>query len=275
MPRKQLNDPAPAVAVVVPCYREVEHVLDVLAGIGPEVAAIIVVDDACPDGTGAHVRDNCADPRVEVVTHETNTGVGGATITGYRRATSSGAEIIVKIDGDGQMDPALIPTLIAPIREGNADYVKGNRFYDLDGVSHMPRERIVGNLVLSFATKMSSGYWDMFDPTNGFTAVHARVLGRLPLDKISTGFFFESDMLFRLNVARAVVTEVPMTARYGTETSKLRIRRVLLQFAGKHLANTAKRIFYGYFLRDFNVASIELLVGTLLFWFGVIFGAVR
>jgi len=218
MPRKPSNDPVPTVAVVVPCYREVKHVLGVLAGIGPEVAHVIVVDDACPDGTGAHVRDHCADPRVEVITHDVNRGVGGATISGYRRAMSIGADIVVKIDGDGQMDPAFIATLVAPIREGNADYVKGNRFYDLDGVSQMPHERIVGNLVLSFATKMSSGYWDVFDPTNGFTAVHVRVLARLPLDKISAGFFFESDMLFRLNVARAVrwyesmATGVPATA---------------------------------------------------------------
>ena len=267
--------PAPVIAVVVPCYREAAHVAGVIAGIGPEVARIIVVDDACPDGTGAHVRKTVTDPRVDVVVHETNAGVGGATITGYRRAVEAGADIVVKMDGDGQMDPALIPALVRPIAEGRADCVKGNRVYDLDGLTRMPGERIVGNLVLSFATKLSSGYWDVFDPTNGFTAIHARVVRALPLAKVSAGYFFESDMLFRLNIARAVVAEVPMPARYADETSTLRIRRVLLHFVGRHAANTAKRIFYSYFLRDFNIASIELVLGNLLFWFGVVFGLVE
>ena len=265
----------PCVAVVIPCYREVDHVAAVISGIGEEVARIIVVDDACPDHTGDHVRAQCADPRIEVIVHERNTGVGGATLTGYRRALEASADIVVKLDGDGQMDPALIPALIEPIAEGDADYAKGNRFHQLDHITQMPALRIVGNLLLSFACKLSSGYWNIFDPTNGYTAIHAKVAERLPFEKISKRYFFESDMLFRLNLLRAVVADVPMRARYGEERSGLKISRVLFEFTARHWINTAKRILYSYFLRDFNVASVELVLGTLLFLFGVIFGALK
>mgnify|MGYP001574657349 CR=1 FL=1 len=266
-------DAAPrSVAVVVPCYRETARILDVLARIGPEVARIVVVDDACPDGTGRWVREHSRDPRVEVLIHDTNQGVGGATMSGYRRALEAGADIIVKLDGDGQMDPELIPALIKPLLAGEADYAKGNRFHDLDGLSAMPPVRLIGNLVLSFASKVSSGYWDLFDPTNGFTAIHAKIVRALPLAKISRSFFFESDMLFRLYLLRAVVTDVPMRARYSGEQSTLRIAQVIGEFALKHHGNAIKRILFTYFLRDFSAASVELVLGLLLLLFGTGFG---
>ncbi len=269
------QDAQPTVAAVIPCYREKDRVLDVIAGLGEGVSHIFVIDDACPDGTGNHVRAQCKDPRVSVVTHERNTGVGGATMTGYELAWQAGADIIVKVDGDGQMDPSRIPDLIAPIVKGDADYAKGNRFHDLGGLSDMPGLRVAGNLFLSFASKLSSGYWDIFDPTNGFTAIHAKVAQVLPFAKLSPGFFFESDLLFRLNLLGAVVADVPMEARYGTERSSLLIRKVVIGFAFKHLRNTAKRFCYGYFLRDFNIASIELALGSLLLCFGIVFGAFK
>ena len=265
----------PAVAVVIPCFRETEHILAVIDEIGDEVRQIFIVDDACPDGTGEYVRNHSTDPRVTVVIHETNTGVGGATLTGYRRAIEAGADIIIKIDGDGQMDPSLVSKLIEPIVQGKADYAKGNRFHQLEDLGHMPAVRIAGNLALSFACKLSSGYWNIFDPTNGFTAIHAKVAQRLPSAKISAGFFFESDMLFRLNLMRAVVVDVPMKARYGAETSTLKVSHAIFEFAVKHWRNTAKRVLYSYFAHDFNIASIELVLGKVFFFFGVIFGAVE
>ena len=269
------TDKPPVIAAVIPCWREKDHILDVLEAIGPEVSRIVVVDDACPDGTGAHVRANCTDPRVHVVVQEKNTGVGGATLTGYRVAIEDGADIMVKLDGDGQMDPALISTIAAPVVKGRADYSKGNRFHRLDTVKAMPRLRVFGNLGLSFACKMSSGYWNVFDPTNGYTAIHARAVRELPFEKIDKGYFFESDMLFRLYLARAVVSDVPMEARYGEETSHLKVGRALIEFFVKHWRNTAKRVFYSYFLRDFTVASVELALGKLLFLFGVVYGSYR
>ena len=259
-------------AVVIPCYRVREAVLGVIEQVPVQVTRIHVVDDACPEHSGRHVQEHCHDPRVVVHFNERNQGVGGAVLTGYAAALAEGADIIVKMDGDGQMDPAALPQLVGPILRGQADYTKGNRFYDLEQIGRMPRLRIVGNAMLSFLNKISSGYWDVFDPTNGYTAIHARVLARLPLRKISRRYFFETDMLFRLNIVRAVVADVPMDARYGAEISNLRISRVLFDFGFKHVRNTFKRIFYNYFLRDLSLASIELLFGSLLIAVGTAMG---
>ena len=184
------------VAVVIPSYKVTRHILGVIAGIGPEITRIYVVDDKCPDNSGDFVSANCRDPRVTVVRHEQNQGVGGAVMSGYRAAIADGASVIVKVDGDGQMDGALIPAFIAPILAGEADYTKGNRFFNLEQIGSMPPMRLFGNAMLSLLTKLSSGYWDLFDPTNGFTAIHADAARFLPFDKISKRYFFESDMLF-------------------------------------------------------------------------------
>ena len=263
---------APMIAVVIPCYREARHVLDVLARVGAEVDRIIIVDDACPDGTGRLVRENCKDSRVEVLTHDRNKGVGGATMTGYRRALELGAEIVVKLDGDGQMDPAMIPDLVKPIAAGEADYTKGNRFHQFLALGRMPPVRITGNMLLSFLSKLSSGYWDVFDPTNGFTAIHAKILRALPLEKISERFFFESDVLFRLGLMRAVVKDIPMQARYGDEVSAISIPRIIPEFLIKHYLNVCRRVYYTYFVREFGFASIQLVVGKLFVLFGLAYG---
>ena len=263
------------IAAVIPCFRVKRHILGVLAAIPVAVDRIYVVDDGCPEGSGAAVESGCSDPRVRVLRHERNEGVGGATLTGYRAALADGATVIVRLDGDGQMDPALIPRLVRPILEGAADYAKGNRFFELEGLRAMPPLRLFGNSMLSFASKLSSGYWNVFDPTNGFTAIHATVLRQLPLDKLSHGWFFESDLLFRLGTIRAVVCDVPIPARYGDEESSLVVRRVVGEFAWKHFANAAKRIFYGYYLRNFNIASIEIALGIPLVAFGAWVGVTR
>ncbi|MDO8341564.1 MAG: glycosyltransferase family 2 protein, partial [Cellvibrio sp.] len=193
------------IAVVIPCYKVTRHILEVISSIGIEVWRIYVVDDACPDGSGKHVEAHCSDQRIRIIYHKCNQGVGGAVITGYRAAIADGAEVIVKLDGDGQMDPRLIPNFIEPILAGDADYTKGNRFFDLEEINGMPKVRLFGNAVLSLMTKLSSGYWDLFDPTNGYTAIHAEVARHLPFSKISHSYFFETDILFRLNTLRAVV----------------------------------------------------------------------
>ena len=263
----------PRVGVVIPSYKVRPQILDVLRRVGSEVCAIYVVDDCCPDGSGDWVRESCDDARVKVLRHSENQGVGGAVMTGYRAALADGMEILVKVDGDGQMDPRLIPSFIAPIVAGEADYAKGNRFFDLEAVRAMPKARLFGNAVLSFMTKLSSGYWDLFDPANGYTALHAGVARRLPFAKLSKGYFFETDMLFRLNTLRAVVVDVPMQAKYGEEVSSLKISKIVGQFLLKHLRNFGKRIFYNYYLRDLSLASIQLPLGLLMVAFGSGFGA--
>jgi len=260
------------IAVVVPCYKVKDHILRLLSVIGSEVWRIYLVDDACPDGSGRMVEQNCSDQRVKVIFHAENQGVGGAVMTGYRAAIADGAEIIVKLDGDGQMDPALIPDFVAPILEGEADYTKGNRFYDLEKVRAMPSVRLFGNAILSLITKLSSGYWNLFDPTNGYTAIHVGAAKLLPFDKISKRYFFESDMLFRLNTLRAAVVDVPMDARYGEEVSNLRVSKIVGEFLFNHVRNFCKRLFYNYYLRDVSLASLELPLGLLLLGGGAIFG---
>lgn len=260
------------IAVVIPCYKVTRHVLEVIASLGPEVLGIYVVDDACPDGSGKHVERHCVDQRVRVIYHERNQGVGGAVMTGYRAAIADGAEVIVKVDGDGQMDPSLIPHIVEPILAGEADYTKGNRFFDLEEIRTMPSVRLFGNAVLSLMAKLSTGYWDLFDPTNGYTAIHADVARHLPFAKISQRYFFETDILFRLNTLRAVVVDVPMDAKYGDEASNLKISKIVGEFLVKHARNFMKRIFYNYYLRDLSLASIELPLGVLMIFCGVAFG---
>lgn len=263
---------AAIVAVVIPCYRVGDAVFRVIKGIGPEVHRIYVIDDCCPEKTGDRVEQDCDDPRVVVVRHPVNKGVGGAVITGYTHAASDGATVVVKLDGDGQMDPTLIPRFIRPILEGRADYTKGNRFYRLSSLRGMPPIRLFGNAVLSFLTKFSSGYWQVFDPTNGYTAIHGALLRHMPLDKVAQDYFFESDMLFRLNTLRAVVRDIPMDAVYADEVSGLKIGKVIPRFLARHTVNLAKRIFYNYFLRDFQVASLALMLGLPLTLTGILFG---
>ena len=194
-------------------------------------------------------------------------------MTGYKAAMHEDMDIVVKVDGDGQMDPALIPHFVAPIKACQADYTKGNRFFDLEEIQAMPKARLVGNAVLSFMAKISSGYWDLFDPTNGYTAIHVNILRRLPLAKISKRYFFETDMLFRLSILRAVVVDVPMDAKYSDEVSNLKISKVVGEFLVKHARNFFKRVFYNYYLRDMSVASLELPLGLLMMLFGLLFGA--
>lgn len=262
-------------AVVIPCFRVREHVVEVIRRIGPEVALIVVVDDACPENSGELVEQQVSDPRVRVVRHAANKGVGGAVMTGYRAAVEAGADVVVKLDGDGQMDPALITAIAGPVLEGRADYAKGNRFYSIWNVRKMPRVRLYGNGCLSFLTKLSSGYWSIFDPTNGYTAVHAAALRQLEFANISERYFFETDMLINLGNARAVVADVPMEALYGDEVSNLDVRKELWRFLRNNLRELGKRIVYNYFLRDFSLASAQLISGLGLLGFGAVFGAVN
>lgn len=267
---------APRIAVVVPAYRVSAHILGLLPKIGAEVSRIYVVDDCCPESSGKLVQDKCTDPRVKVVFHEKNQGVGGAMVSGYKAALADeDVDIVVKLDGDGQMDPSLIPYLVQPIVAGNADYAKGNRFYELDHLTGMPFVRMAGNAGLSFLTKLSSGYYTIFDPNNGYTAIHTRVLSRLRLDKIHRRYFFESDMLFNLGQLRAVVLDVPMKAVYGDETSSLSVTKSLFTFGVNHIRNIFRRIFYSYYLRDFNPASVTLMAGITLATFGFVYGLVH
>ncbi len=267
-----IND-QPNVVVVIPCYKVSLQIMEVINNIGEECDRIIVVDDACPEKSGALVERECIDERVTVIYNKSNLGVGGAVLAGYRLALDFNADIVVKIDGDGQMEPSLIPKFIEPIAQHEADYAKGNRFYHIPDLSNMPLIRLFGNAVLSFITKLSSGYWNNFDPTNGYTAIQALLIPLLPPEKISNDYFFESDMLFRLNLLQAKVVDIPMSAKYSSESSNMKVQKIIPIFLYKNIRNLIKRLFYNYFLRDFSAASIELIFGFVLVTFGFLFGS--
>ena len=264
------------IAVVIPCYKVSRHLAGVLSRIGSEVTAIYCVVDGCPDGSfEIATQAASADPRIRVISLSKNSGVGFAFISGTKQALSDGAEIIVKLDGDGQMHPEQIPLMVEPLVHDDADFAKGNRFFHLEDLQSMPILRMLGNAGLSFFSQLSTGYWNLFDPTNGFIAMQSQLARRVPWDKVHRRFFFESDLLFRLYTLRAVVVDVPMKSHYGSEQSNLSVFKALMQFPFFHLLNFVKRIFYCYFLREFNIASLNLLLSIGLIGFGFCFGMVH
>jgi glycosyltransferase involved in cell wall biosynthesis len=231
------------------------------------------VDDASPDSTADLVTASAKeDDRILLIRHPSNQGVGGAMVTGYRKALELGAQIVVKIDGDGQMDMDQLPKLLQPLIEGRADYTKGNRFRDFKSLQQMPFIRRVGNMGLAFLAKAATGYWHTFDPTNGFNAIRSEVLAQLPLDKVNRTYYFETSMLANLYLIGAVVKDVPMPARYQGEVSSLLIYRILFEFPLKLVSTFLRRLVLKNFIYDFSMGSIYLLTGLPLLIFGLIFG---
>jgi len=260
------------IAVVIPCYRVREKIIGVLSRIESYVDFIYVIDDGCPDSTGEFVSKVFDDSRLRVLFHPINQGVGAAVVTGYNKAAEDGNDIIVKIDGDGQMRPELIKLFVKPIINSDADYTKGNRFFSPRSIAPMPTPRLFGNAVLSFMSKLSTGYWRIFDPTNGYTAISSVLVPHLQTSKLAKRFFFESDLLFRLNLIDAKVVDIPMQAVYEDEKSNLRILNSLPIFVWGNAKNLSKRILYNYFIRDFSIGSIQLVSGIFSLVFGLWFG---
>jgi len=264
------------IAAVIPAYGVERDIQSVLGGLPAYIKHIIVVNDASPDSSGERMAAAAKeDRRIILITHTQNQGVGGAMASGYRKALELGAQIIIKLDGDGQMDPAHIPAFLTPLIQGRADYVKGNRFRDFQSLQQMPIVRRVGNLGLSFLAKAATGYWGIFDPTNGYLAIRAEILSQLPLDKIDRRYYFETSMLANLYLLDALVMDVPIPARYRNETSNLSIRRTLIEFPLKLLTTFLKRILLKYYIYDFSMMSLYLMVGIPLLLFGGIFGITK
>lgn len=261
------------ITAVVPAYNVGKELGDVLRQMPVMFSSIIVVDDASKDDTATVAeRYGRIDPRIMIIRHEANRGVGGAMVSGFRKALESGADIVVKIDGDGQMPLWLVPQLVQPLIDGTADYTKGNRFRDFQAIRQMPPVRRVGNVALSFLAKAATGYWNVFDPTNGFLAIRADVLSQIPLQKIDESYFFETSMLAHLYVLGAVVQEVPIPARYAGETSSLSIPRVMRQFPLRLLLALLRRLVLKNFVYDFNLESFHLVTGLPLLIAGILYG---
>ena len=260
------------IAVIIPSYRVTKHIQKVIDETPSCVKKIYVVDDNCPDHSGKFVEKNISDPRVKVLYHDKNQGVGGATLTGMLQAQEDHFDIFVKVDGDGQIPPILIPGLVSPIEDKKADFVKGNRFFNPQDLNQMPLARLLGNSFLSLLTKLTSGYWKVSDPTNGFIAIHKSSFAILNPNKLSKRYFFETDLLYRLSLQRSVIKEIPMKAIYADEKSNMSLIKVALEFPFKHLKRIIKRVIYQYILRDFNIATLTLVKGLLLLSFGIVFG---
>jgi glycosyltransferase involved in cell wall biosynthesis len=259
-------------AVVVPCYNVAAHIAGVVDSIPAYVQHIILVNDASADAT-AEILQKMVDPRLTVIHHAQNQGVGGAMLSGYQRACELGADIAIKMDGDGQMDAAYIPALLEPLLAGQANFSKGNRFLHERELQAMPWPRRLGNLGLSFLTKLASGYWNIFDPTNGFTALDLSIFPLLNLERIDRRYFFETSFLFELGLQRAVVQDVSIPARYQNETSSLSEWHSLVDFPPKILRGLLRRILLIYFLRDFSAVSLFLLAGLVASLFGLAWGS--
>lgn len=260
------------VAIVVPAYNEAAHVGDVIRRMPPFVDQIIVVDDRSADGTTAAAQA-AGDARVLTLTNNLEQGVGGATVCGFLQALQDNADVVVKVDGDGQMDPARIVDLLRPLVNDGYDYAKGNRFLHSDALRQMPKARLVGSLALTFLTKLASGYWHIFDPQNGFVAARATALRQIDLRSLARGFFFENDMLIRLNVVGCRVKDIAIPAHYGNEQSSLRIERILVTFPAYLARGLVRRIWEKYVLRDFSPIAVFWLLGIPLLSFGTVFGA--
>jgi dolichol-phosphate mannosyltransferase len=258
-------------AAVIPAYRVAGQIERVIARAPARFDHLIVVEDCGGDDTLARV-EALADPRVTLVRRERNGGVGAATKTGYLAALELGADLVVKLDGDDQMDPAHLPELLAPLVRGEADYTKGNRFRRAESLRGMPPVRRLGNLGLSFLGKVSSGYWTIFDPTNGYTAIRSEALRELPLERLADRYFFELSMLVELNLVGAVVRDVFMPSRYADERSSLSPALALLDFPPRLLRAGLRRLWDRHFLRDFTPVSLFLVGSAPLLGLGAVLG---
>jgi len=262
---------AAVVCVVLPCYGVERHIREVVHSIPPWVDHIVAVNDACRDATAA-VLASIDDPRLVVLHHPKNRGVGGATQTGFAQALTLGADVVVKMDGDGQMDPARLEALIAPVARGFADFAKGNRWADLKALKTMPPLRLAGNTALGFLVRAASGYWSTFDPVNGFLAIRADLL-RLFQSPLPERYFFECGLLIEAGIQRAAVVDVSMPARYGDENSSLSIPRAVIGFPPRLLRGFVRRVFWRYYIYDFSVTSLLLATGLPMFLFGLVYGS--
>lgn len=269
-----------SIAVVIPCYNVQAHITEVVKTLPDYVKHIILVNDASTDNTPQRVEQlkvECQNDHQQyhVIHLPVNQGVGGAVLAGFEKALTLGVHIIVKMDGDGQMDPNNIPVLIEPLINGKADYTKGNRLLNALSLANMPMVRRLGNAVLSFLTKISSGYWNIVDPVNGYIAIRREALELLPFDMIHKRFFFESSMLIALRIIRAVVLDVPMDARYGIEKSNIRLMRVMIEFPYQLAKGFFRRIWLTKILHSLTIEAILGICGLGLVFLSMVYGLIK
>jgi glycosyltransferase involved in cell wall biosynthesis len=262
------------VGVVVPAYDEEDLIGATLEGISPLVDRIFVVNDGSSDRT-AEIAQAAGDGRVEVISHERRSGVGAATVTGYRRAIADGMDVVVVMNGDNQMDPEDLPKLVAPVARGELDYAKANRLATGQAWQLIPKTRFFGNAILSMLTKVASGYWHVADSQSGYTAVSREMLELLDLDHIYTNYGFPNDMLVHLNVWNARVRDFPSRPIYGVgERSNMRYRHVVPRIAWLLVRSFFWRLWEKYVKRDFHPLVFFYVMGFIATVAGVLLGLV-
>jgi glycosyltransferase involved in cell wall biosynthesis len=262
------------VAVVVPAYQEQELVVETLRGIPDFVDRIYLVDDASPDETAARARA-LADPRLEVIVHERNGGVGAAIVTGYGRAREERIDVTCVMAADNQMDPSELASLAGPVARGEVDYAKANRLFTGEAWTLIPRSRYLGNAVLSLLTKIASGYWHVADSQAGYTALSLSALDRLDLERVYRRYGFPNDMLVHLNVISASVRDVPSRPIYGVgERSGIKIHAVAPRIAWLLFKGFWWRMKEKYVIRDFHPLVFFYGLGTLMTVVGLLLGIV-
>ena len=260
------------VAVVVPAHDEEALIGATLAGIPSFVDRVFVVDDGSRDATVERARA-AVDPRVEIVAHDGNKGVGAAIVTGYKRALAAGVDVTAVMAGDNQMDPAELEALALPVARGELDYAKANRLFTGRAWELIPRHRYLGNGVLSLLTKIASGYWHVADSQAGYTAISLRYLELLDLDRIYTRYGFPNDMLVHLNVWNARVRDFPSRPIYGVgERSGIRIRRVVPRISWLLVKGFFWRMREKYVIRDFHPLVFFYALGFLMTLLGLALG---
>jgi glycosyltransferase involved in cell wall biosynthesis len=261
------------IAVVVPAYNEELLIAETLSSIPSFVDRIYAVNDASSDNTQAVIEEIARkDPRVIPVRHEKNRGVGAAVGSGYKRARDDRMDITVVIDGDNQMDSQLMPSMIDPIVKNRADYTKGNRLLSPEYRGGMRTWRFIGNTILTFLTKFSSGYWNLMDPQNGYTAISHRALERINLDTIYPRYGYLNDLLVKLNVFGFRVMNIEMPARYGRETSKIRYGRYIRTVSTLLLRDFLYRLKMKYVVLSFHPLVIFYLFGFVMTLTGIFAG---
>jgi len=264
------------IAVVIPYYNAAGQIGRVISKLPSFVGMVIIVDDKSPQELPKQEIESLLNPTIQCrfIENEINLGVGGATKNGFLYALNHGIDIVIKVDADDQMDLSYIPKMLEGIADGAA-VAKGNRFRDLKALKKMPMGRRVGNLGLSFLIKAATGYWNNFDPTNGFLAIRTSLLREIDFSKLSDRYYFETSLLSEFYFQKAAVMDIPMPAIYGDEKSSMNIWKMPFVFGGKLLKTFIKRILKEYFLYDFNIASLFILLGAPLFIFGIVFGIVE
>ncbi|HEY7730970.1 MAG TPA: glycosyltransferase family 2 protein [Gaiellaceae bacterium] len=262
------------VAVVVPAHDEERLIAETLEGIPDFVDRVYVVDDASTDATAERARA-AGDPRVEVLVHERNGGVGAAIVTGYRRALADGIDVACVMAADNQMDPSELSSFVQPVARDEVDYAKANRLFTGEAWQVIPRTRYLGNAILSFLTKIASGYWHVADSQAGYTALSGVILARLDLERIYPRYGFPNDMLVHLNVAGARVRDVPSRPIYGVgESSGIRLRRVVPAISWLLFKGFWWRLKEKYVIRDFHPLVFFYVLGALMTFAGLVLGLV-